>query len=154
MSAAAFVTTKTSSEPARRTAPPAPVPADQIIVLTLPTPDERAAVHRVAGNVARGALEVLAGSRQAQQLVSVLDPAIFRALLVRAELTKNAYQSNCTNIDKLHQSVRVNSVHSCWIAPGIYELSIVVAERLRCRALALRIEKQGGNWKVTALLIG
>ncbi|MBQ1445148.1 MAG: hypothetical protein IIZ13_15010 [Renibacterium sp.] len=119
-----------------------------------PAADERAEVHRVAGHVARGALEVLAGSRQAQQLASLLVPAVYRSLLARAELSKRARELDPAKFAKLHQGVKAHSVHSCAVAPGVYELSVVVTERIRCRALAMRIEKQGGNWKVTALLIG
>ena len=111
-------------------------------------------MHRVAGHVARGALEVLAGSRQAQQLASLLVPAVYRSLLARAELSKRARELDPAKFAKLHQGVKAHSVHSCAVAPGVYELSVVVTERIRCRALAMRIEKQGGNWKVTALLIG
>lgn len=135
-------------------APSAQQTPPQRAPLLLTTENDRAEVHRIAGYVARGALEVLAGARQPQQLSSILNPSLYRSLLARAELSKRARATNREKFATLHQGVQARSVHSCLVAPEIYELSVVVSERSRYRALAMRVEKQGGNWKVTALLIG
>jgi hypothetical protein len=41
------------------------------------------------------------------------------------------------------------------VQPGIYEASAVVSDRVRCRAVALRLEQvRDSGWRVTALEIG
>lgn len=129
-------------------------PSSRVVALEIPPQEEQATVRRIAAYVAHGALEVLAGTRPAQQLAGILDQQLFASLLMRAELTNRARRAVQHNPERLHQSIQVRSVHGSRVAAGIYELSIVVAERARYRAVAIRIEQQGGNWKVTALLIG
>jgi hypothetical protein len=45
-------------------------------------------------------------------------------------------------------------VRICAITPGIFEASVVAAEQKRARAIALRIERWRGQWRVTELQIG
>ena len=37
---------------------------------------------------------------------------------------------------------------------GVYEVAAVVADLDRCRAVALRVERFDGRWRVTALEVG
>lgn len=116
---------------------------------------ERAMVSRISAAIGRAAMEVLAGSRAAEGLRGLLAAQPLDALSARAELIRRARLAG--GGDLLHtsyRSARVGSVHPCCVCPGVYEVSVVIREANRCRALALRLEEQGGTWKVTALLIG
>ncbi|MCZ2402782.1 hypothetical protein IV498_06170 [Paenarthrobacter sp. Z7-10] len=100
-------------------------------------------------------MEVLAGIRPVQQLARWLDPRSFDALQVRAALTRAAQAATSQgNVRQLHRNPLVRSVHCCPVAPGVYESSLVVSEHSRARAVAMRLEKAGGVWKVTVLVIG
>ncbi|WP_125609636.1 Rv3235 family protein [Specibacter cremeus] len=135
--------------------------------LAAPTPLEAVrGEHELVAEMARrlglAALEVLNGSRSVQQLARWLDPHSFEALAVRAQLTAAAYHAaerklSCAGRDgvrQLRQQPTVHSVHASHVAPGIYETSLVVADTLRVRAMALRLEQANGRWRVTALQIG
>lgn len=133
-----------------------------IIALRRPhdSEEETKLVHAMAAKIGQAAIEVLAGTRPAQQLARWLDPRSFDALQVRAALTRAAQaaarQGNARqgNVRQLHRNPMVRSVHCCRVSPGIYESSLVVSEQQRARAVAMRLEKTSGIWKVTALIIG
>jgi len=110
-------------------------------------------VRLVARSIAQAALEVLAGTRPVHQLSRSLDPECYLSLQHRAALTrKHAARSRGTG--QPHRSPMVRSVRVCSISESICEASIVVAEELRCRAVAMRLERLEGVWQVTALEIG
>ncbi len=48
----------------------------------------------------------------------------------------------------------VRSARLCRVSDSAFEAALVVLDRTRARAVALRIERQRGDWKVTALEIG
>ncbi|MCY0903554.1 Rv3235 family protein [Arthrobacter sp. H14-L1] len=121
--------------------------------------DEAALVRSMTAKIGQAAVEVLAGSRPVQQLARWLDARSFEALQVRAELTRSVQRtldrsSVHSNVHELHRNPSVRSLHCCAVRPGVYESSLVIAERRRIRALAMRMEERNGVWKVTALEIG
>ncbi|MFF2842304.1 Rv3235 family protein [Paenarthrobacter sp. NPDC057981] len=110
-------------------------------------------IRLVARSIAQAAVEVLAGTRPLVQLSGSLDPDCYLALQHRAALTrKHAARSKGT--PQPHLSPMVRSVRACSISESICEASIVVAEEGRCRAVAMRLERNDGAWRVTALEIG
>ncbi|MEJ1113870.1 Rv3235 family protein [Paenarthrobacter sp. CCNWLY172] len=110
-------------------------------------------VRLVARSIAQAALEVLAGTRAVSQLSRSLDPDCYVALQHRAALTRKHAARVRGNLQP-HRSPMVRSVRACSISEDICEASIVVAEELRCRAVAMRLERLDGVWRVTALEIG
>ncbi|WP_232481346.1 Rv3235 family protein [Arthrobacter sp. YN] len=110
-------------------------------------------VRLVARSIAQAALEVLAGTRAVSQLSRSLDPDCYVALQHRAALTRKHAARVRGNLQP-HRSPMVRSVRTCSISEDICEASIVVAEELRCRAVAMRLERLDGVWRVTALEIG
>lgn len=128
-----------------------------------PRGPERALVAEMSRRIAQAALEVLSGVRSVQQLSRWLDTRCFSALTTRARLHAAACQAESRhrsetghggNVSVLHHQPIVHSTHCSAIAPGIYETSVVVADKARFRAIAMRFEETRGTWKVTALQIG
>ncbi|MHA7153657.1 Rv3235 family protein [Arthrobacter sp. TMN-50] len=124
-------------------------------------PTEEAAttaqVQRIVRAVVQASLEVLGGSRPLQQMADWLDPSSYERLHLRANLTRslNRGTSTGTHPDRLlHRNVSVLSVRTCRVSAQVYEASAVTCENHRARAVALRLERRRGHWKVTALEIG
>ncbi|WP_235835649.1 MULTISPECIES: Rv3235 family protein [Arthrobacter] len=111
-------------------------------------------IRTLARSIAQAVVEVLAGTRPAQQLSRSLEPSCYASLQHRAALTR-AYTARIKpGQSRLHRSPVVRSVRICAVKDGVYEASSVVAEELRSRAVAMRLERGKDAWKVTALEIG
>jgi hypothetical protein len=128
-----------------------------------PLANERALVAEMSRKISQASLEVLCGARSVQQLARWLDTMCFNALTTRARLYAQACQaenrhSSCGaadgNVSTLHHQPIVHSVHVSPVTPGVYETSVVIADKTRFRAIAMRFEEIQGTWKVTALRIG
>ncbi|GAB3545519.1 hypothetical protein GCM10027404_04170 [Arthrobacter tumbae] len=134
--------------------PPAPMPSPEPVI-----PEELEAVAR---KVARGALEVLGGTRPLQQMARLLDGRSYERLQLRSNLVRSIEQtrgpapggSPGSSTPRLHRNVLIRSVRICPITSSIFEVSVVAAEQKRARAIALRIERWRGQWRVTELQIG
>jgi hypothetical protein len=114
-------------------------------------------VGTMAGKIGLAAVEVLAGSRPVHQLARWLAPASYEALQLRASLTQEAQRASVpgvNNVRQLHRNPLVRSVHCSPVRAGVYEASLVIMEKQRIRAVAMRLEQTRGAWKVTALEIG
>lgn len=128
-----------------------------------PEAAERAVVSNMSCKVAQSALEIINGVRSVQQLARWLDVRCLSALTTRARLYAQACreqdrhrsrEGHPDNVRLLHRQPRVHSVHCFAVEPGIFETAVVVADRTRFRAIAMRLELSKGMWKVTALRIG
>lgn len=128
-----------------------------------PSAPEEALVAEMSRRIAQAALEVLSGVRSVQQLARWLDTRCLSALTTRARLHASACQAESRhraqpgaagNVHLLHHQPIVHSTHCSAVSPGIYETSVVVADKSRFRAIAMRFEETRGTWKVTALQIG
>jgi hypothetical protein len=111
-------------------------------------------IRTLVRSIAQAAVEVLAGTRPAQQLSRSLDPRCLSALQHRAALTRAHAARAQPGQSLLHRSPMVRSVRVCAVKERVYEASVVVSEELRSRAVAMRLEGSDGAWKVTALEIG
>ncbi|MHA7209483.1 Rv3235 family protein [Arthrobacter sp. MDT1-65] len=124
------------------------------------TDTDAEAVRRISGiarSVAQGALEVLGGSRPLQQMARWLDPENYERLHLRANLVRcinDAPVGRGIALPRAHRHIIVRSARVCSVGPGIYEASVVAYDQKRVRAVALRIERRRGAWRVTALEIG
>ncbi|MFC8304110.1 Rv3235 family protein [Specibacter sp. NPDC057265] len=126
-----------------------------------PQAAERTVVCAMSCKVAQASLEVLSGVRSVQQLSRWLSSKSMDALTARARLHAEAARSELRrrsqdqqNVHPLYHQAVIHSVHCSAVAPGIYEASVVVADKTRFRAIAMRLERSRGLWKVTALQIG
>lgn len=117
--------------------------------------DEEAEVRAVARGTTQAAMEVLAGIRPIHQLARRLDPGCLAALQHRAALIRHeVLRTGSPNLAKLHRNSMVRSVRVCEVSDGIYEASAVVADDVRVRAVALRLERSKDVWRVTELQVG
>ena len=137
----------------RPTASPAP-PHDRSTPALRPA-DEEMDVRSIARSTVQAAMEVLAGIRPVHQLARRLDPSCManlqhRAALIRRELTRTGNPA----LARLHRNSIVRSVRVCEVAEGIYEGCAVVADDVRVRAVAVRLERSKHVWRVTELVIG
>ena len=127
-------------------------------------PDEAGEVRHLAASITRAIMEVLAGVRPLQQLVPWLHRDLLAPIELRSALSRprpapgprqgrdrDAARTSPPKLALAHRAVSVRSVHAARVAPGIYEVAVVVVDALRCRAVALRLESgDRAGWQVTA----
>lgn len=111
-------------------------------------------IKALCRSTVQAAIEVLAGTRPAQQLARRLDERCLTALQHRAALTRRVASGTSPTAGRLHRNPWVRSVHACRISEDVYEASAVVSDELRVRAVALRLERSRLVWRVTVLEIG
>lgn len=116
--------------------------------------DEAREICAISRSTVQAAIEVLAGTRPAQQLSRRLDPRCLAALQHRAALTRRVASGSSPTAGRLHRNPSVRTVRACRVSDGIYEASAVVVEEARVRAVALRLERGTVAWRVTVLEIG
>jgi Family of unknown function (DUF6459) len=131
---------------------PTPAPAASRAPLQLV--DESREICSICRSTVQAAVEVLAGTRPAQQLARRLDERCLAALQHRAALTRRVASGNSPTAGRLHRNPSVRSVRACKVAEDVYEASAVVVDELRVRAVALRLERTQLLWRVTVLEIG
>lgn len=102
-------------------------------------------------NLARGALEVLAGVRDVDQLARWMAEEPFRRLVVRANLAARARSAR--GVRAVRPTHRVDTVRSMSPADGVVEAVVVTTAPPRTRAIAIRLEGADGRWRATALAI-
>lgn len=133
---------------ATRATRPAAVPPPLRVV------DETHEICAISRSTVQAAIEVLAGTRPAQQLSRRLDPRCLAALQHRAALTRRVASGSSPTAGRLHRNPSVRSVRACKVSDDVYEASAVVVEESRVRAVALRLERGTVAWRVTVLEIG
>jgi Family of unknown function (DUF6459) len=128
-------------------APRGPAPVLRVV-------DQDREVCAICRSTVQAAIEVLAGTRPAQQLARRLDERCLAALQHRAALTRRVASGTSPTAGRLHRNPAVRSVHACRVSEDVYEASAVVSDELRVRAVALRLERSRLVWRVTVLEIG
>lgn len=115
-------------------------------------------ISGIARSVAQGALEVLGGSRPLQQLARWLDPENYERLQLRTNLVRCIDPAPAggpgSSPRTAHRHVVIRSARVCRVDAEVFEASVVAFDQKRVRAVALRIERRRGVWRVTALEIG
>jgi hypothetical protein len=114
--------------------------------------------------VALAAVEVLAGTRPIAQLARWVTPGVYDALARRAALTAPrtrvldpaAAQADLRDADPTAWSRRpsVRRVRACPVDEHTLEASVVIAHADRVRAVALRLTRDAGRWRASALVVG
>ena len=102
-----------------------------------------------AGKFVQAAMEVASGLRSAGQLVRWTTPEVHAILVRRGALTTRARRGIATS-----SKPRIRALIVCAPRPGVCEISAVIAEPERVRAVAFRMEGLHGRWRVTELEIG
>ncbi|MCE0534845.1 Rv3235 family protein [Kineosporia rhizophila] len=95
----------------------------------------------------QAAMEVACGLRPSTQLVRWTTPDVHGALVRRGALTARAMRNSAG----LSVKPRLRALVLCSPRPGVCEVSAVIAEPQRVRAVAFRMEGLHGRWRVTEL---
>jgi len=99
----------------------------------------------------RGAIEVLAGVREAEQMARWLADEPYRSLLARAGMAARARSARREPVMRPVYAIR--SLRQSSPADGIVEAVAVVETPLRTRAVAVRLEGLDRRWRATSLSI-
>ncbi len=115
----------------------------------------RAARHefeRFSGRIISAIVEIVGGDRPVSQVLRWTTPTVYQDLGRRALLVTRAADRHPGEGGGI-QAVRphVVGVHSCFVAPGIAEVSAHVRYGRRSRAVAARFERRRDRWICTAL---
>lgn len=99
----------------------------------------------------RGALEVLAGVREVDQLARWFTEEAFRKLVIRANLSARARSARSAS--PARPVFEIVSVRHSSPADGVVEAVVIVAGPARSRAVALRLEGMDRRWRATSLAV-
>ncbi len=106
-------------------------------------PDPRA----WAAHLAQALVEVMSGSRPAPQVLRHTTPEVYAVVARRGALSARRGRPAT-------RQARVCKVVVCEPADGVAEVSVVVLDGARVRALALRLVGLDGRWRVEVLQVG
>lgn len=110
-------------------------------------PDAR----RWAAHVGQALVEVMHGARPPAQVLRWTSPEVYTVVARRGALAARRAGHNLRQGEGITRSVRVRTARVCHPRDDVAEACLVVLDRQRVRALALRLEGRDGRWVVTAL---
>lgn len=118
--------------------------------------NERERVVALSRSIAVAAIEVLHGTRPAQQLARWSTPEIVEKMRRRAELIQHrrAMEPAEAPIHATHRHSEVLRQRVCKVATGVYEVALVIRDDCRSRAVVVRVEQPERAWRITVLEIG
>lgn len=99
----------------------------------------------------RGILEVLAGTREADQLARWLAEETYLKLVTRANLSRRARSARRVPVQRPVFTVR--TVRQMSPADGVVEVTVIVTMPDRTRAIAMRLEGLDRRWRATDIRI-
>lgn len=102
-------------------------------------------------NLARSAIEVLAGARDLDQLSRWLSDDVYTTLLRRVIIATRARQA--TGSTPSRPAVTVGRTRVCEPRDGVVEGVVIVHGKARTRAVAIRLEGYDNRWRASALHI-
>lgn len=100
-------------------------------------------------NLTRCVIEVLAGARDLEQIARWLTDDVYRHLLKRVVLSQRARQAK--GIVPTRPAFTIGSTTVCEPRDGVVESVVIVHNRARTRAVALRLEGLDRRWRATAI---
>lgn len=102
-------------------------------------------------NLARCAVEVLAGARELDQVARWVSGDVYRHLLKRVVLAARARKVK--GQAPVRPSISVGRIVQCEPTDGVVEAAVMVHSRTRSRAVAIRLEGVDGRWRATAISV-
>lgn len=102
-------------------------------------------------SLTQGALEVLAGVREVDQLARWFSEDAFRSLATRANLSARARSAR--GVAPGRPTFEILSIRVCEPTDGVIEAVVVVAGPGRTRAVAVRLEGLDRRWRASSLAI-
>lgn len=100
-------------------------------------------------NLTRCVIEVLAGARDLEQIARWVTDDVYRHLLKRVLLSQRARQAK--GLVPTRPSFSIGSTTVCEPRDGVVEAVVIVHNRARTRAVALRLEGLDRRWRATAI---
>lgn len=116
-----------------------------------PKPSERPDPRQWGGRVALAAFEIMIGNRSANQLARLVDSKTLHVLALhtsRMSIERRRQRNVVTG------RPRVTSVRCYQPHPDAAEITAVVHDGVRFRAVAMRLAGRGGQWMATAFEMG
>jgi|SRR5690606_30802257 len=102
-------------------------------------------------SLTQGALEVLAGVREVDQLARWFSEDAFRALVTRSNLSARARSAR--GIAPARPTFQILSIRETAPVDGIIEAVVIVAGPGRTRAVAVRLEGLDGRWRASSFAV-
>ncbi len=100
-------------------------------------------------NLTRRVIEILAGARDLEQIARWLSDDVYRHLLKRVLISRRARQAK--GLVPTRPSFIIGSMTICEPRDGAVEAVIIVRNRVRTRAVAVRLEGLDRRWRATAI---
>lgn len=100
-------------------------------------------------NLTRAVIEILAGARDLEQISRWVTDDVYRHLLKRVVLSARARQATGRSATRPHFSI--GSISKFEPRDGAVEAVVIVHNRARTRAVALRLEGLDSRWRATAI---
>jgi hypothetical protein len=102
-------------------------------------------------NLTRCVIEILAGARDLEQIARWVDDDVYRSLLKRVVIAARARQVR--GQAPARPAFRLGSVRVCEPRDGVVEAVVIVHNRARSRAVAIRLEGLDRRWRATAISV-
>ncbi len=134
----------------RRPGLPGPAAGADVVPIDLVV---RRQLESWARRYAQAVVEIVNGDRPASQLVRWTAPRVHQELTRRAHVVARAgvHQAGLGRGRQPVVRPAVHQVHTCFVTPGVAEVSVHVRYGQRSRALAARFEHRDVKWVCTAL---
>ncbi|MFM6971327.1 MAG: Rv3235 family protein [Rhodoluna sp.] len=101
--------------------------------------------------VATGVVEVIAGTRQVDQLARLLTDEVYQRLSVRAKLAREIRESK--GIKARYQNFRIQRIAQESPRDGVIESVVLVNSAKRVRAVTIRLEGINHRWRATSVSV-
>jgi hypothetical protein len=102
-------------------------------------------------NLTRCVIEILAGARDLEQIARWVDDDVYRSLLKRVVIASRARQVR--GQAPARPTFRLGSVRVCEPRDGVVEAVVIVHNRARSRAVAIRLEGLDRRWRATTISV-
>lgn len=100
-------------------------------------------------NLTRAVIEILAGARDLEQISRWVTDDVYRHLLKRVVLSARARQATGRKAGRPHFTI--GSISQFEPRDGAVEAVVIVHNRTRTRAVAVRLEGLDNRWRATAI---
>jgi hypothetical protein len=102
-------------------------------------------------NLTRCVIEILAGARDLEQIARWVSDDVYRVLLKRVVIAARARQVRDQAPGR--PAFTLGSVRICEPRDGVVEAVVIVHNRARSRAVAIRLEGLDRRWRATAISV-
>jgi hypothetical protein len=101
--------------------------------------------------LATGVVEVIAGTRQVEQLARWLTDDVYQRLQFRARRAEA--QRSAQGIKAHYQNLSIGGLRTCSPRDGVIESVILLSSKSRTRAVTIRLEGINARWRATSVSV-